>query len=153
MAQVVTLVRIPITEIEEWIRSKHSLPSALTDFRLEEKELVLYFRDEENPDDKDSSQSTKSPHRKRRAHRRRNRMRTRGWEVVSRIANSKGQKCAIYKPFVDALQKPSLQIEEQKKLVDGILKSNKNKPSEASIDYFLENTLEYLRTEKSAKNE
>jgi hypothetical protein len=153
MGQVITLVKIPITEIEEWVRSKHSLPSVLGDFRLEDKELILYFREEEIIHDTDSSQLAKSPQRRRRAHRKRNRMRTRGWEAVARITNSKGQKCTIYKPFVEALQKPGLSIEEQKKLVEGILKSNKNKPSETSIAYFLENTLEYLRAEKGEKKE
>jgi hypothetical protein len=71
-------------------------------------------------------------------------MRTRGWEVVARISNSKGQKCSIYKPFADALQDPKLTIEERKKIVEGILRSNRNRPSEESISYFLENTLEYL---------
>ena len=74
-------------------------------------------------------------------------MKTRGWEVVARITNSKGQNCAIYKPFVDALQNQKLPIDEQKKLVEGILRSNRNRPSETSIQYFLENTLEYLKKE------
>jgi len=67
--------------------------------------------------------------------------------VAGRITNSKGQKCTIYKPFVDALQDTKLTVEEQKKLVERILRSNRNKPSEASIQYFLENTLEYLQNE------
>ena len=45
--QVLTLVKIPITEIEEWIRTrKHALPKTLTDFRIEENNLILYFSDE-----------------------------------------------------------------------------------------------------------
>lgn len=117
----------------------------MSDFHIEEKDLVLYFREDDNPENVDYTRQHKSTDRKRRAHRKRNRMRTRGWEVVARITNSKGQNCAIYKPFVNALQKPNLPAEEQKKLVEGILRSNRNKPSEASIQYFLENTLEYLR--------
>src|SRR4030067_576997 len=113
--QVITLVKIPIAEIEEWIRTKHALPSVLTDFQIEEKDLVLYFREEEISENIQDSQPNRNPHRKRRAHRKRNRMRTRGWEVVARITNSKGQNCAIYKPFVNALQKPNLTVEEQKK--------------------------------------
>ena len=76
-------------------------------------------------------------------------MKTRGWAVVGRITNSKGQKCSIYKPFVDALQSQKLTIEEQKKKVESILKANRNKPSEESIQYFLENTLEYLKMNSS----
>ena len=71
---------------------------------------------------------------------------------MARITNSKGQNCAIYKPFVDALQAPKLTFEEQKKKVEAILRSNRNKPSESSIEYFLENTLEYLRTRKDGSS-
>jgi hypothetical protein len=143
--EVLTLVKIPITEIVEWIRTKHVLPKVLTDFRIDEKALVLCFSDEPVFEKNLDSLLTENPTpRRRRAHRKRNRMKTRGWQVVARITNSKGQKCTIYKPFVDALQDPKLTVEEQKKLVEKILRSNRNRPSEASIQYFLENTLEYL---------
>lgn len=72
-------------------------------------------------------------------------MKTRGWEVVARITNSKGQKCTIYKPFVAALQDPDLSLDEQRKRVEAILRANRNRPSENSIMYFLDNTLEYLK--------
>lgn len=75
-------------------------------------------------------------------------MKTKGWEVVARITNSKGQYCAIYKPFVEALQDPKLTIEEQKKIVEAVLKTNRNRPAEASIQYFLDNTLEYLQKQR-----
>jgi hypothetical protein len=143
--QVLTLVRIPLAEIEEWIRTKHNLPSVLSDFRLEDNTLVLYFRDEEEQERKVNSELPSNLTRRRRAPRKRNRMKTRGWEVVARITNSKGQYCAIYKPFVEALQDPKLTIEEQKKAVERILRSNRNRPSETSIQYFLENTIEYLQ--------
>jgi len=146
--QVVTLVKIPLSEIEKWIRAKHVLPDVLTDFRIEEDNLVLYFGEKESFQNKPEIQLSKTKTRKRRAHRKRNRMRTRGWEIVARITNSKGQNCAIYKPFVDALQDPNLTFEEQKKKVEAILRSNRNKPSVSSIGYFLENTLEYLRGRK-----
>lgn len=139
--EVLTLVKIPIAEVEEWIRTKHILPSVLTEFRLEESNLVFVFKEDEEVL---SSQSSK-PARKRRTRRKRNRMKTRGWEVVARITNSKGQKCTIYKPFVDVLQDQDMTHEEQRKLVERILKSNRNRPSDASVQYFLENTLEYLK--------
>jgi len=142
--QVITVVKIPIAEIEEWIRARHDLPSVLTDFRIEENSLVLCFHEEEISEMDVHSQSPKIPTR-RRARKKRNRMKTRGWEVVARVTNSKGQYCAIYKPFVEALKDPKLTVEEQKKAVEGILKSNRNRPSEASVQYFLENTLEYLQ--------
>jgi len=78
-------------------------------------------------------------------------MKTRGWEIVDRIVNSKGQRCAIYKPFVEALKQP-MPPADQKILVAKILRSNRNRPSEASTAYFLENTLEYLRKSQGAEN-
>lgn len=146
--QVYTLVKIPLTEIEEWLRAKYILPSILSDFRIEEKNLVITFTEKENTPREIELQTPKKPESKRRSPRKRNRMKTRGWGVVARITNSRGQQCTIYQPFVEALQKPNLTIEEQKKIVEGILRSNKNKPSEDSVQYFLENTLEYLKRGK-----
>jgi|WetSurMetagenome_2_1015567.scaffolds.fasta_scaffold210701_2 hypothetical protein len=153
-AQVIMLVKVPITEIEEWIRTKYDLPPLLSDFKIEENNLVLHFREDENADKGQNERvpsATKS--RRRRAHRKRNRMRTRGWKIVGRITNSNGQKCTIYKPFVDALQDTNLTNEEQKRAVERILRSNRNRPSEVSIRYFLENTLEFLnsKTDKQAQ--
>jgi len=143
-----TLVKIPITDVVDWIRTKHALPSVLKEFRVEEEALVLCFAEDEESQREQESQLLKNHTRKRRARRRRNRMKTRGWEVVARITNSKGQYCAIYKPFVEALQDPKLTIEEQKKVVETVLKSNRNRPTEASVQYFLDNTLEYLEKQR-----
>ena len=143
-----TLVKIPITDVVDWIRTKHALPSVLKEFRVEEETLVLCFAEVEESQREQDSQLLKNHTRKRKARRRRNRMKTRGWEVVARITNSKGQYCAIYKPFVEALQDPKLTIEEQKKVVETVLKSNRNRPAEASIQYFLDNTLEYLQKQR-----
>ena len=148
--EVFTLVRIPIVEIEEWIRSKHVLPPVLSDFRIDENTLSLYFSEVGHPEKQQSLPLTKNlGPKRRRAHRKRNRMKTRGWQIVARITNSKGQKCAIYKPFVEALRNPQLRAEEQRAVVEKILKSNRNRPSKASISYFLENTLEYLANVES----
>ena len=145
--EVLTIVKIPLQQIEQSVRSKHTVPDALTDVRLEGDSLVLYFADKPKVQtiEPPISSSVTRTRRKRRAHRKRNRMRTRGWEIVDRIVNSKGQKCAIYKPFVDALKHP-LSPTDRKLVVAKILRSNGNRPSETSIAYFLENTLEYLRT-------
>ena len=147
--EVVTLVRIPMREIEEMVRKKHVLPSTMVDVQLESDFLVLYFS--EKSKDAVVNVSAQVPasiltkKRKRRAHRRRNRTKTRGWNIVSRMINKKGQPCAIYKPFVEALSRP-LSPEEQRTIAIKILKSNGNRPSEATINYFLENTLEYLNS-------
>jgi hypothetical protein len=146
--EVLTLVKIPITEIEKSLRAKHILPKALIDFRIDGDALILYFRNE--PESRKEGTLVSSydvVRRKRRAHRKRNRMKTRGWEKVASFVNSKGQPCTIYKPFVDALRDSRLTFEGQKALVARILKSNRNKPSAASVQYFLENTLEYLRNQ------
>jgi len=147
--EVLTLVKVPISEIEQWMRTKHVLPEVLTDFRIEENNLILYFSDEHATQRESNPQLLQTSIRKRRAHRKRNRMKTRGWEVVARMTNSKGQECAIYKPFVEALQDRTLNSEEQRKLVEKILRSNRNRPSETSIQYFLENTIEYLQNQES----
>jgi hypothetical protein len=151
-SQVITLVKIPISEIEEWIRTKHDLPPLLMDFRIEEKSLILSFREEEISE-KIEGKLTVVNSRRKRSYRKRNRMKTRGWEMVARITNSKGQKCTVYRPFVEALQDPGLPIEEQKKIVERILKANRNRPSEESILYFLGNTLEYLQKQREQSQE
>ncbi len=145
--EVRTIVKIPISEIEESVRSKHLLPTELVEVHIEENALVLTFADEQRVnviDEVGKPVSDVVHQKKRRSRKKRNRMRTRGWAVVASITNSKGQRCAIYKPFVDALISTRFTSEEQKKAVERILKSNKNKPSDASVQYFLENTIEYL---------
>jgi hypothetical protein len=145
--EILTLVKIPISQIEQSVRSKHSLPDALVDVQLEADSLVLYFAEKPRAETatvyaQDSS-IIKMRRKKRRARRKRNRMKTRGWEIADRMVNSKGQACAIYKPFVEALKRPMSRA-DQRLAVAKILRSNKNRPSETSIAYFLENTLEYL---------
>ena len=139
------IIKVPITEIEAWLREKYSLPSELTDIRLEEKILIISFTENEKPLKEIDLTQVKTVAARRKSPKKRNRMKTRGWLALTRITNSKGQKCTIYQPFVEALEKPNLTYEEQKQVVERILKSNKNKPSDESILYFLENTLEYIK--------
>jgi hypothetical protein len=153
--EILTLVKIPITEVENWIREKYKLPPVLADYKLEEDTLILQFSQDENlvevtgPESSNEAfMEASTSQRRRRTHKKRNRMKTRGWVVVARITNAKGQKCTIYRPFVDALQDSTLSEEQQKKKVEEILKANRNKPSAESIQYFLENTLEYLRGQR-----
>jgi hypothetical protein len=146
--EVLTLVKIPLSQIEQTVRSKHSLPDALVDVRLESDSLVLYFAEKPKAETtvvyaQDSS-IVNVKRKKRRARRKRNRMKTRGWEIVGSMVNSKGQTCAIYKPFVEALKQP-MSSADQKLAVARILRANGNRPAETSIMYFLENTLEYLQ--------
>lgn len=147
--EVLTLVKIHVSEIEDLVRSKHNLPEVLTDVQVEGDSLVLYFREKSNTESTKRSikiQKVKT-RKRRRIRRKRNRMKTRGWKVAARIRNSKGQRCAIYEPFVEALRQPLPRV-DQKLIVAKILKSNGNRPSESSIGYFLENTLEYLKMQR-----
>jgi len=150
--QTYKIIKIPFAEIEAWLREKYSLPSILNDVRLEEKLLVFSFIENEAPLIPVISDENRKTSVKRKSPKKRNRMKTRGWLSVARITNSKGQKCTIYKPFVDALEKPNISYEEKKQLVEKILRANKNKPSEESILYYLENTLEYLKGGKTANS-
>ena len=151
--EILMVVKIPISEIEEWVRSRYTLPDKLNEFRIEENNLILFFRESPIQEETSDQATEKSRTKKRRVRRKRNRMKTRGWEIVDRITNTKGQKCVIYKPFVDALENSSLSNEEQKEIVRRIIRSNKNRPSETSIQYFLDNTLEYLKNKMEDKKE
>jgi hypothetical protein len=146
--EIFTIVRVPVKEVEESLRAKHTLPRLLSEVRVDGDTLVFYFNGElEPPVATEPVSNLIGNRRRRRARRKRNRMKTRGWDIVGRMTNSKGQPCTIYKPFADALRAPDLSYEAQKSAVEKILKSNRNKPTETSIQYFLENTLEYLHRE------
>lgn len=82
--------------------------------------------------------------RSRRRRRKRNRIKTRGWQVVARITNSRGLVANVYKPLVTAIQGREIARSEQRKIVRQVLIENGNSPSAESVDYFLENTLEFL---------
>ena len=144
--EIQTIVKIPLSEIADAQREKHALPAKFVDARLEGENLVLSFTFEQVETTKEEQALPPITNlQKKRRSKRRNRMRTRGWPVVARITNSKGQKCSIYKPFVDALKNQEFTNEEQLKKVESILRANRNRPSDESIQYFLDNTLEYLK--------
>ncbi len=82
----------------------------------------------------------------RRRRRRRNRVKTRGWPIAARITNSKGLVANVYEPLVKALDGREVTRAEQKKVVRQLMVENGNDPSPESVEYFLDNTLEYLRT-------
>ena len=153
--EVVTLVRLPIKEAVEMLRKRHNISETFSEVRLEDEYLAFYFvrpsGSVEASDDQTGvrvSTVVGSSLRKRKARKRRNRMKTRGWAVVGKIENSKGQTAMIYQPFVDALSRPGLSRREQLSTVEQILRKNRNRPSDASTEYFLTNTLEYLKTKR-----
>ena len=163
------MVRIPLPPLVDDIRLRHGLTEDLFETKLDGDNLVLFFkrpldRVKDAPDPQ-ASETSLSPllhetirsqqsetiskerittAKKRRRASRRNRMKTRGWQIVSKLVNSKGQTAVVYKPFVEALFGKSLTPVQQRSKVAEILRSNGNVPTEASIEYFLTNTLEYL---------
>jgi len=72
-------------------------------------------------------------------------VKTRGWRVVDRITNSQGLRANIYEPFVVALRGEKGTRTEQRAIVREIMERNRNSPTSDSVDYYLDNTLEYLR--------
>ncbi len=165
--EVMVVAKVPIQRIAEDIRSRYSLEGDLFDAKLEGDILVLSFRralgqELQQPEMKQPNSPSESKTRvtitelkttpeievkktvRRRRKSRRNRMKTRGWQVVGKIVNSKGQTGMVYKPFVEALFGKQLTPAQQRAAVASILRSNGNDPTDASIEYFLTNTLEYL---------
>lgn len=159
------VIKVPLQPLAEDVKSRHSLTEELFDAKLEGDSLVLYFRraspnTSTAPDVPDSVPSrvleqprvayarrpptSRAAPIRRRQRMKRNRMKTRGWQVVAKITNSKGQTAVVYKPFVEALFGKRLTPTQERALVAQILRSNGNDPTEGSIDYFLMNTKEYL---------
>jgi len=152
-----------LAEIVQAIKDRHRISDPFDEVRLEDEYLTFYFSRQRGAST--VVVTTPAGHReevrlenppiarrsRRRARKRRNRMKTRGWDVVTKISNRGGQTAVIYKPFVDALAPGGLTSKEKRTRVEGILRANGNKPSPASVDYFLENTLEYLATRKVAE--
>ena len=165
---MIVVIKVPLQPLAEDIKSRHSLKEELFDAKLEGDSLVLYFRrpppggSTNTPGLADSavavasvtkqpivaaSRSSPTPRAlsvRRRRKMRRNRMKTRGWQVVAKMTNSKGQTAVVYKPFVEALFGKRLTPAQERTLVAQILRSNGNDPTDGSIDYFLMNTKEYL---------
>jgi hypothetical protein len=158
--EVLTVVRLPLADLVDEVRRKHRLTETLADVRVERDALVMYFSRTQPPSPPDSSvavvaksegrePATLPGHmeekRRRRARGTRNRMKTRGWQVIGRFINSRGQTAIIYKPFVDALKGKRMTTTQQRAIVAQILRANGNRPSAGSIQYYWMNTIEYLQ--------
>lgn len=137
--QLEKVVRIPISEIVNIIMNENNVdvskasPEIIGDF------LVFQLTDEDS-----SSTASLTQPKQRRSKKKRNRMKTRGWNIVGKIESDTGQISNVYKPFVKALKGKNLEREEQLKIVEKILRSNKNNPSLDSIEYYLQTTLKYI---------
>lgn len=156
-ARVSTVVRVSLESIGEEIRTSHAITQSFSSASVEGGDLVLNFGDIElgpRPVQMASLTSETIPSRsakpRSRRHSARNRMKTRGWNVVTKMTNSKGQTVTIYEPFVLALRGQKLTRTGQRKRVVDVLRENGNRPGPVSIAYYLSNTLEYL--EKGAQS-
>lgn len=155
------VVRRPLAEIERDIRSTLSIDGALLEVSIEKEAVMFAFAPAQQPSGRSRSPSPKTPEvralkpanpasaepqiRRRRKRRVRHRTKTRGWPIVAKFINSRGQSCSIYKPMFEALATEQLPRKQAQAVVREILESNGNKPSIDSIDYYLDNTLEYIQ--------
>lgn len=143
------LFKIPIDELRAALRAQYGVDLSGIEPYLDGDNIAFCLRLEQ----KSAGPETIRPQvttgernrgRIRRRRRKRNRIKTRGWVVISKITNSKGLVANVYEPFVRALDGRQITKSEQRKIVRQIMIQNGNDPPEDSVDYFLENTLEYL---------
>lgn len=146
--------RIPIDELRAVLKKQHGVDLSEVEPFIDGEHLVFAFQhaSSEPSEVEISSPGVASkpelpPVRKARRQRRRkrNRVKTRGWRVIERITNSQGLRANIYEPFVSALREDNGTRAEKRAIVRGIMERNGNSPTPDSIDYYLDNTLEYLR--------
>ena len=161
------LISVKIDEIARELAKRNSVDASFVEARLEGDTLSIYLK----PHDRGaparlaeeaiaSTQSSpgatveflKAP-RAPSDMRLRNRMKTRGWNVVGKITNKYGMKSNVYHPFVEALRDVNISRAEQRSIVAKILRSNGNNPAPLSVEYFLDNTLEYLAQEKAGRTQ
>ncbi len=161
--EVQTVVRRPLAILEAEIRKTHGILAPLTDVSVDNTFLTFVFSGPKSDAGLQASplytggrrdivqrERASVPSRQRRRRRKRNRIRTAGWEVLAKFTNSKGLRCNIYKPFYEALRNREVGRREASLVALDIIKRNHNpNPSSASVEYFLDNTLEYLKAEQN----
>jgi hypothetical protein len=145
--------RIPIDELRSVLKKQHGVDLSGVEPFIEGEHLVFALQrasseptEVEVPDMGGTPKPDFPPVRaaRRQRRRKRNRVKTRGWRVIERITNSHGLRANIYEPFVVALRGEKGTRAEQRAVVRGIMERNGNSPTPESVDYFLDNTLEYL---------
>jgi hypothetical protein len=158
--QVRVVVTKPLADLEAELRRKYRLAQPLLGVSIEAEAVVFTFAGLWRQTDisrvreeslRDSSDLTIEPAKRRRKRRVRNRTKTRGWDVVAKIRNARGQSCTIYRPFVDALSSGPIPRREAYSTVRKIITANGNDPNPATVEYFLNNTLEYIRGSQLGK--
>lgn len=160
------VVRRPLAEIEREVRANARVVGSLIDVSIEKDALVFAFAPADSGEVLVAPGQTPrppkgylsdTPHsveriRRRRKRRVRRRTKTRGWPIVAKFTNSRGQSCAVYAPMFDALSSDRLSRREAFGVIREILESNGNDPSRSSVDYYLQNTLEYIAKTKGERS-
>lgn len=138
------ILKKPLTEIENELKKKHNIIAKCSNVKIEDESLIFTFEFDDTSDIPILDDRKSMKHRTKNRLKR-NRMKTRGWKIVAKFKNSLGQTVNIYEPFAEALKNKELSRSEQVRATKKILESNENSPSRSSIQYFLDNTLEYLK--------
>jgi hypothetical protein len=141
--------KVPVDELRAVLKQRYQVDLTGVDPYLDAEYIVFSVqvgRDSHEVPISPSSESIvqKSTSRSRKRRRKRNRIKTRGWKVIGQVVNSRGLKANIYEPFVEALEGLEVPRSEQKRIVRQIMIRNGNKPSEESVEYHLDNTLQYI---------
>lgn len=147
--------KISIDEIRAILKKQYNVDLSGIEPYLDENNIVfcMIVKDRSKPDVVIETSSTRIIDNKpkaRRRKRRRNRIKTRNWKVITKIKNSDGLTANIYEPIVTAIEGKEILKEEQRKIIRQIMLKNGNNPTEESVEYYLNNTLEYL-SQKSKK--
>lgn len=142
-------IRKPLKELEEELLKTHGVSGRIAAVQIEGDEVVFTV---DGLPLKPAAGNPKDTPRPRRRRVKRNRMKTRGWEVAGRVQDEQGHVSRVYKPFVEALAGKELTRTQQARAVREILVSNGNRPDQDSVEYFLDNTLRYLATVKGGSN-
>lgn len=151
--------RIPIDELRSILKKQHGVDLTGVEPFIDRESIVFSLQlsgevGRYSPSDERGSNLPEFPElkvHKRARRRKRNRIKTRGWKVLERITNSQGLLAKVYEPFVTAFKNDKLTRAEQRALVREIMVRNGNSPTEESVDYYLDNTLEYLSRGRAAE--
>jgi hypothetical protein len=143
------VVRKALGDIERELRAKYEIGKFPFDSAYIEGDSVVFVFSE--PFLSQAGPSRKERKRPRRRSRR-NRTKTRGWKPVASFTNSLGQRVRVYDSLLNALRDNTGASKGiQRQLVGNLLRSNGNSPTKDQVEYFLENTLEFLKSGQSAK--
>jgi len=143
--EIQIVVRKSLSDLEAELRSRYKIEDHPLESSFIEDGAVVFVFGDRGLKQRSSGGSLQPRRGPRRRKGRRNRTRTRGWKPLATVTNSLGQRVRIYDVFVNALKDKNLGRVEQRKVVENLIRANGNDPARDQVDYFLSNTLEYLR--------